>query len=108
MFMIVYLGLELASFLWGIFRPLEGNLAVATLPTHDMIFPACGQSSDVEMKVKMESFNGLDILPGFSKQAAGDTAHDLMLINSSNSVDLSAKGHQASIYFLFFIYFVSA
>ncbi|KAL4633490.1 hypothetical protein ACB092_04G126500 [Castanea dentata] len=92
--------LEVRSFLWGIFRPLEGNLAIPALPFHDMIFPACGQSSDVEMKlvkrkfseVKMEPFDGPDVLPGFCKHAAGDTARDMMLSNSSNSVDASIKG----------------
>ena len=112
MVMIVNLGLEVRSFLWGIFRPLEGNLAIPALPFHDVIFPACGQSSDVEMKlikmkfpeVKMEPFDGPDVLPGFYKHAAGDTARDIMLSNSSNSVDASIKGHQTSILF----YFLSA
>lgn len=105
--MIVNLGLEVRSFLWGIFRPLEGNLAIPALPFHDMIFPACGQSSDVEMKlvkrkfpeVKMEPFDGPDVLPGFCKHAAGDTARDMMLSNSSNSVTASIKGQQPSFFF---------
>ena len=107
MFMIVNLGLEVRSFLWGIFRPLGGNLAIPTPPFHDMIFPACGQSSDVEMKlvkrkfpeVKMEPFDGPDVLPGFCKHAAGDTALDMMLINTSNSVDTLIKGQQTSFFF---------